>query len=136
MMYAISKGNVRGYEAGTTPLIYMVSSVRRIQEAGISFVFSDGHPTKAFSKVYDDTSHWDKVDWDVMERWYWNDTPDDPDRKRRRQAEFLVYGALPWDSVEFLAVKNVRLKERLETFLREKWPHRVKPVRVEAGWYF
>jgi hypothetical protein len=46
-----------------------------------------------------------------MEAWYWNDTPDDPDRKRRRQAEFLVHGALPWDSVEFLAVRNVGLKE-------------------------
>lgn len=136
MMYVLSRGNVEGYDSGTTPLIYLVSSVRRIREDGLQFVFSDGHPTKAFSRIYDDTSHLDEIDWSVMEAWYWNDTQDDPDRKRRRQAEFLIHGALPWDSVEFLVVRNVRLKERLDAFLEEQWPHQVRLVRVEAGWYF
>lgn len=68
--------------------------------------------------------------------WYWNDTKEDPDRERRRQAEFLVHNAFPWDAVEFLAVKKVTLKEKLENYLHREWPNRIKPVRVEAGWYF
>lgn len=136
MMYVLSKGGVEGYDEGTRPLIYLVSSVQRVQEDGLAFVFSDGHPTKAFSRTYDDISHLEEIDWGVMDAWYWNDTLDDPDKKRRRQAEFLIHRALPWGSVEFLAVSSVSLKERLEKFLKEQWPHRIKPVRVEAGWYF
>ena len=30
---------------------------------------------------------------------YWNSIPSDPDRPRRRQAEFLVHGYAPWSSV-------------------------------------
>lgn len=136
MMYALACGNVEGYGSDTIPLIYVVTSVQRIRESGLGFVFSDGHPTKAFSRIYENTPHLDKVDWEIMDAWYWNDTKEDPDRKRRRQAEFLIHGSFPWDSVEFLAVKNVTLKERLEDYLRREWPHRIKPVRVEAGWYF
>jgi hypothetical protein len=52
MMFAIHKGNVGGRSSDTTPLIYVDSSVQRVQEIGLQFVFSDGHPTKAFSEIY------------------------------------------------------------------------------------
>jgi hypothetical protein len=71
-----------------------------------------------------------------MEARYWSDTREDPDKSRRRQAEFLVYDAFPWEAVEFLAVKNAEIKRRLDKFLAEEWPNRVKLVRVAPGWYF
>jgi hypothetical protein len=40
---------------------------------------------------YDDLNDLKEVDWNVMTLRIWKDTNDDPDRKRRRQAEFLVY---------------------------------------------
>ncbi|WP_047864810.1 type II toxin-antitoxin system toxin DNA ADP-ribosyl transferase DarT [Rubrobacter aplysinae] len=137
MMYRHSKNHTEQYQGGTTPLIYLVSTVQRIQEHRLEFVFSDGHPVvPLFSKFYDDIGHLGEIDWKLMRSRYWFDTVGDPDRSRRRMAEFLVYGEFPWDAVEFLAVKNVRLKERLEGYLQREWPHRIKPVRVEAGWYF
>lgn len=136
MMFAIHKGNVEGRSSDMTPLIYVVSSVQRVQEMGLKFVFSDGHPTKAFSEIYNDPIRLDKVDWNIMEARYWSDTGEDPDKSRRRQAEFLVHGAFPWEAVESLAVKNAEVKRRLDKFLVEKWPNCVKPVRVASGWYF
>lgn len=117
MMFAIHNGNVEGYSSDTTPLIYVVSSVQCVQEIGLQFVFSDGHPTKAFSEIYNNPSRLDKVDWNIMEARYGSDTREDPDKSRRRQAEFLVYGAFPWEAVEFLAVENAEIKRRLDKFL-------------------
>ncbi len=136
MMFTISKGNVEGYEGGTKPLIYLVSSVQRVQNAGLEFVFTDGHPTKAFTRFFDDAARLGEVPWDVIRSKYWNDDEDHPDRRRRRQAEFLVHGSFPWSAVEFLAVANAALKARLQTFLADKYPNRVKPVKVAGNWYF
>lgn len=135
MMYVISRGGVEGYDSNTTPLIYLVSSVERVRETGLKFVFSDGHPIVALSNLYNNPADLDKVDWDVMAMRYWADTKDDPDRARRRQAEFLVHGSLPLDAVEQLAVKTPGIKRKLEDYLVEKWPDHVKPVRLERDWY-
>lgn len=136
MMYVISRGGVEGRSSDTTPLIYLVSSVRRVHETGLRFVFSDGHPVVAVSRFYNDAADLNRVDWKVMRMRRWNDTQDDPDKSRRRQAEFLVYGTFPWDAVEYLAVRNANVKRRLEKYLSEKWPDRVRPVKVASGWYF
>lgn len=136
MMYVISKGGVEGYDSNTTPLIYLVSSVERVQEAGLDFVFSDGHPVVALSSLYDDPDDLKRLSWDIIDGRYWHDTEEYPDRTRRRQAEFLVHRSFPWDAVEFLAVKTPNVKSRLEIYLAEQWPDRVRPVRLERAWYF
>lgn len=136
MMFLISKGGVEGRSKDTTSLIYMVSSVERVREAGLVYVFTDGHPIVKLSRFYGDPADLNKVDWQVMRSRMWNDTEAQPDRERRRQAEFLVHKAFPWEAVELLAVKNSGMKRRLERYLSEKWPGRVKPVRVEPRWYF
>lgn len=136
MMYVISRGNVEGYDSNTTPLIYLVSSVQRVQEMALRFVFSDGHPVVKLSRFYNDLADLNEVDWKVMRAQYWNDTEEYPDRERRRQAEFLVQNAFPWDAVEFLAVKNAGVKDRLDAYLARDWPDLVRPVRVAPGWYF
>lgn len=138
MMYAISKGGVEGYDSNTTPLIYLVSSVQRVEEAGCAFVFSDGHPIVALSRFYNDVSDLNKVDWTVMRARMWKETDEDPDpdKSRRRQAEFLVHGTFPWEAVEYVVVKNSEVKRRLDGHLAEQWPDSVKPVKVEPHWYF
>lgn len=136
MMSAIAHGKVKGCSKNTSRLIYVVSSVRSIEEAGLGFAFTDGHPIMAFTKSYDDVGQIDQVDWEVMQMQYWRDTDEDPDRSRRRMAEFLVYGSLPWSVVEFLAVKNSDMRTRLSKYLNDERTHKTKPIRVEPNWYF
>jgi len=97
MLYVISRGGVEGYNSNTTPLIYLVSSVQRVQKLGLNFAFSDGHPIMVLSRFYNDVAALDKVDWRVMEARMWKETEEDPDtdKSRRRQAAFLVHGAFP-----------------------------------------
>ncbi len=136
MMYAISRGNVEKCYSDTKRLIYFVTSLDRVREADLSFVFSDGHATKAFTKIYDDLVSLDEVDWSLMQEQYWSDTDEDPDRSRRRQAEFLIHGNFPWEAVEYLAVKNADMKRRLDRYLAKEWPHLIRPVKVRPSWYF
>ncbi len=91
MLYVIHKGGVEGYQDGQTPILHLVSSVEAVQEAGIPFVFTDGHADMAISRFYTDLRDLNKVEWIIMKDVYWNDSFEDGDRKRRRQAEFLVH---------------------------------------------
>lgn len=136
MMYVISRDGVDDCSSNTGRLVYLVSNLQRIREAGARFVFSDGHATKVFTKFYEEIADLDKVDWEVMRMDYWTDTDDDPDRMRRRQAEFLVHGLFPWNAVESLAVKTPNMKRRLNKYLTEEWSDHVKPIELKPDWYF
>lgn len=54
-----------------------------------------------------------------MKSRYWFDTEDDPDRKRRRQAEFLVYKIVPVKVFSGFAVKSKKMKNKVEQVFTE-----------------
>lgn len=95
MLYTINLGNVDNYSDGQQSLIYLLTTAQAISESECGWVFTDGHGTMAFTDFYDTYENLDEVDWDVMESRYWNDTKSYPDRKRRRQAEFLIKDRCP-----------------------------------------
>lgn len=69
-----------------------------------------------------------------MQERYWNDTPEDPDRKRRRQAEFLVYSRVEWPAMIGFGVIDSRVEARVNAILAE---HDVTAlVRVRRQWYY
>lgn len=43
MLYQLHTGFVNGYKEGQEPIIYLVSSVQAVDQAGIPYVYSDGH---------------------------------------------------------------------------------------------
>src|SRR5208337_4601506 len=79
MMLQLKTGQVSGYNEGQEPLIYLVSTVQAVNEAGVDFVFSDGHGIAAFTDWYDDLGELDKVDWDMVYQRYWSDNVNDMD---------------------------------------------------------
>ena len=69
-----------------------------------------------------------------MEDRYWRDTDVDPDRKRRRQAEFLVKDFCPWLLISDIGVVNSSVKSQAEDILAEA-EH--KPViNIRREWYY
>jgi hypothetical protein len=134
MLFAINKGLIEGYSDGQQRIIYIVSSVEKIEECQLDYVFTDGHAAMAFSEFYDQPPDLDKIDWEVMHSRYWNDTPEDGDRKRRRQAEFLVYNFLPLEAILGIGVYNESVKKEAVKLLA---PKRVQiSVRVFRDWYY
>lgn len=134
MLYAIHKGNVEGYEGGQSDVIYLVTSVQRISQQGYSYVFTDGHAIMAFSEYYNELGDLDKIDWAVMRNRFWADTSDDSDRKRRRQAEFLVYKSLNIIDIEIFITSNTQVQNNILSKLRSVG-HNI-PVDININWYY
>jgi hypothetical protein len=134
MLYTISQGKVPNYTQGQAAVIHLVSDVLEIEIRGLDFVFTDGHAVMEFTTFFDDLNYLGALDWDVMESDRWNDTDEDNDRKRRRQAEFLVGKFLHWELIEEIGVINSTIQSQVENIL-QNFTDRT-PVRVHKDWYY
>ena len=92
-------------------LAHIITYAQRIETSGHAFVFTDGHATLFLSDFYEDLVDLQKIDWNTMRATYWNRTDDDPDRQRRRQAEFLIHDSFPIASVDEVAVFDEPARE-------------------------
>lgn len=134
MLYAIKGGKVEGYTEGQSPLIYLVTTAQDIAEAGLPFTFTDGHAIMAFTEFYDSLDDLDKVDWAVMKSKYWHDTTEHPDRRRRRQAEFLVHDRFPVELLRGIVVKNAGRKQEVLEIVRNSSTE--VAVQERVSWYY
>lgn len=120
---------------GQDPLIYLVSSVETIAEAGLRWLFSDGNCAAYVTEIFDDLDLLDsKVDWEVMRAAVWKNTAEDPDRMRRRMAEFLVHERVPMSCLVGVAVRTAAMRDRVGSTLDRR--RMALPVRVQPSWYY
>ena len=134
MLYSISRGYVEGTREQTC-ILHLVTTVEVVEADHIPFVFTDGHATMDYSDFYDDLDDLEQViDWDLMKDKYWSDTDDDPNRKCRRQAEFLVYDFLPWSLITEVGVINNSTKSDVQKILNKF--NETTPVHIRTNWYY
>ncbi len=128
MLYAIHKHQVKGYNGGQQDILHLVATIQRVSSSGLSFAFTDGHAEVKMSRFFEHLSHL------VMTKKYWNDTQQDTDRKRRRQAEFLIYQRVPWSLIDTIGVMHARIGAQVQTILQAT-NHRPQVV-VQQAWYY
>ena len=136
MLFKLKTGQVAGYSEGQEPLIYLVSTAQAVAEAGNGFVFTDGHGLANFTAWFTDLARLDAVDWPLLAAQYWNDTPQDNDRQRRKQAEFLVWRSLNWGQIGGIRVLNAAMKLRVEGILQQHPQRKPIAVKVTPGLYY
>ena len=135
MLYKLHKGGVPNYTGGQDPLVYLVSSAEAVAASGACFVFSDGNCAATVTCFSSDLTQIDSVvDWEVMRSQMWANTADDPDRRRRRMAEFLVHHRVPIQCLSAIVVRRDRMKEQVEGLLASSGVD--LPVVAEPTWYF
>jgi hypothetical protein len=135
MLFKLARGGVLTYTEGQDPLIYLVTTVDTIVGTGLRCLFSDGNCAATVTQIFDDLGLLDSVvDWQVMRARMWNNTAQDPDRMRRRMAEFLVYERVPVNCFAGIVVRTGGMKEQVETLLAACSV--ALPVRVLPDWYF
>ena len=116
-------------------LIYVVSSTEAAYEAGLACVFTEGNAATAFTEFHDDPAELDDVvDWPLMRARYWFNTPEDPDRRRRRMAEFLVHRSLPLRCIAGLAVHDRGVESQVAGLLEAAGTS--LPLAIRPAWYF
>ncbi|GIF77340.1 type II toxin-antitoxin system toxin DNA ADP-ribosyl transferase DarT [Asanoa siamensis] len=92
------------YAGGDRPLVYLVTTIGAVVDAGLAWVGTDGNAATATSEFTADLGSLSTmVDWPLMMAERWSNAQDDMDRQRRRQAEFLVHDALPTQLIRWIA---------------------------------
>ncbi|MFI5955707.1 DUF4433 domain-containing protein [Cryptosporangium sp. NPDC051539] len=133
MMYVISRGSVAGYTEGLDPLIYLVTTIRAVEEAGLQWVGSDGNCAASLTSHFNNIDELEAaVDWPLMKTRIWKNVQDDGDRMRRRAAELLVHGTVPFSCIQGIVTRNENLANQIRTFLGSSTPI----VKAIPDWYY
>lgn len=93
--------------------MYCITSVQKIIESNLEYLFTDGHAVDSFSTQYGvrDIENIDAVLYiKSIQAKYWKDESD-LDLKRRKEAEFLVLGDIPNTAVLGYLVYNETAKQ-------------------------
>ena len=137
MLFAVTRGLVSAEAANTERIVYLVSSTQTLREAGLTVVVSNRHAELGYAELTDRDEDLDDdnfVDWPLMTATYWNNTPNDPDRKERRQAECLVQPRVSWQFIEGIVTKTEGARAEVRRSLATACEH--PPVVVRPDWYF
>jgi len=106
MLFQIHKGSVEGVDVKQSEIIYLISSIERLAELGIPFLFTDGHAYPRNTAYFTDAAELPKLDWGTIKSKDFKKRLDDPDRSRRYQAECLVHRCLPVEALLGVACKD------------------------------
>lgn len=134
MMYNIHTGrNVP--QVPNEEIVVMVSSLPRIAQFGIPFVFTDQHAFRKTASYFTDLANLDRIDWPLLNRRDFRkyDTSDlgKPDRY---QAEALVWKYLPVEALLGIASYT----QEVDAWLKAELVRLGKDVKsqVQRSWYF
>jgi hypothetical protein len=133
MLFVNHKGGVAANPNGQNEIVHLVLDVDELI-AQSSFVITDGHAATPLTTQFDGIAGLQEIDWPIMEERYWSDTDEDGDRKRRRQAEFLVHDSVPFSAVRLIGVIDADIEARVESALQDAVES--PSIRIRRDWYY
>lgn len=139
MLFSIRAGGVPSFTGDSRDIVYLMSTVERLQAAGLSLVFTDRNAVLELARHSREVSDLDTlIDWKLMRATYWADTDDDPDRKERRMAECLAHRAVPWSAFTNIAAFDKARAARASQILASVAVDRFRspPIDVRPEFYF
>lgn len=134
MLYNIKNGYQGVTRRSQNDIIYLVTSFDKVKEYRIPFVFFDGHGYHHLSQIFNTEEGLAHIDWQIINASKWSDTLDDPDRKRRKQAEFLIYKSLPLEAIIAIATYSNFSKQRVEKLFGNV--QKEANILVKEDWYY
>ena len=134
MMYNIKTGYGGITKRSNEDIVILVSSLHRVRELGLRFVFTDRHAYSRLAQYFDDLQHLSKIEWTLLQSRDFRRDPDDPEKVERYQAEALVYDHLPIAGLVGVVCYSKEIKQEIEKLVAD----RGLALKVHAlqGWYF
>lgn len=115
-------------------IIILVSSLHRVSELGLPFLFTDRHAYSGLATFYDDLIHLNQIDWALLHHRDFKRDPEDPGKLERYQAEALVHQHVPLAAllgvVCYTDVVRAEIERRMQTLGVSL------PVHTRPHWYF
>ena len=129
MLYVVQNGFNMVAPTSAENIVYCVSSVQKIIDLQLDFVFTDGHAVDGFSSQYTvaDIQNIDTIlDKNAINAKYWKDE-NDLDKKRRKEAEFLVLGDISLHAILGYITYNENAKNKIINFGADATNVLIKP---------
>lgn len=134
MMLNIKTGYNGVIKRPNSEIAIMVSSLRKLQEIGTRFVFTNGHASLEETDYFDDLAHLDRIDWELLRKRDFKRDPDDPGKVGRYQAEALAYQHVPAGALLGIACYDETTRRRIESQTQSR---RLSiSVKALSDWYF
>lgn len=125
-------GGIR--QRSNAEIVILVSSLRRVQEQGIHFLFTNGHAYPPDTRFFNDLCDLSVIDWGILQRRDFKRDLDDPKKLERYQAEALIHQHLPVSGL----VGAVCYTEKIKSDIEKQILARDLSLQVVARteWYF
>lgn len=115
-------------------IVILVSSLHRIANLGLPFLFTNSHAYYQWADYYSDLADLDKIDWPLLQRRDFKRDPEDPAKFERYQAEALIHQHLPVSGLIGIICYTELLKQRIGRDIQAR--NLSLPVYARTGWYF
>ena len=134
MLFNIKTGYGGIRQVPNQEIAILVSSLHRVSELGIRFVFTNQHAYPAAAEYFSDPADLDRIDWPLLQSRNFKHDPDDPGKKERYQAEALIWRYMPLDALLGVCCYNEAVKVQVQAEI-ERRGLEIKTL-VQPGWYF
>lgn len=134
MLYNIRTGHGGIRRRPNQEIVILVSSLPRLEESGIRYVFTDRHASLAGAKFFDNRTDLERIDYELLQERDFQRDPEDPGKLERYQAEALVYRHLPVTGLLGLACYSEETWWEIQAAMNEHGVE-LKTV-VRPGWFF
>lgn len=134
MMYNIKTGYGEAIKRENAEIVILVSSIHRLVELDVSFVFTNGHAYLAETDYFEAVSDLDQVDWKLLRSRDFKGDPDDPGKQGRYQAEALAHRHVPVEALQGIVCYNA---DRQDVVRNQAVEHGCEcEVKALPDWYF
>lgn len=134
MMYNIKTGHGSITRRDNREIVMLVSSVHRLRELGLPFIYTNQHAYSVDTEFYDGSDDLSQIDWGLLQRRDFKTDDADPGKQLRYQAEALVHRHVPLEAVLGIACYNDTVTHSIETLLEERGAKIT--ARTVPSWYF
>ena len=134
MMYNIHTGYGGIPRRQNREIVIFVSSLHRLDEQDVPFLFTNQHAYAAGTDFYDDLDELDEIDWPLLRSRNFRADDADPGRGTRYQAEALVHRHLPLAALLGICCNDAIVNGHLAGLLTARGL--VTDVKTTPQWYF
>lgn len=134
MMYNIYTGRGGVKKVSNTDIVILVSSMYRVAEIGLPFVFTDRHAYPVTTNYYNNLADLTAIDWALLQQRNFQRDPDDPEKVERYQAEALIHRHMPINALLGAVCYTQNMQQELQEQANGLG---VKlDIHCIPGWYF
>jgi hypothetical protein len=112
----------------------LVSSLRKLHENNIRFLFTDRHAYLGYANYFSDLDDLGNIDWKILQERDFKKDSENPEKTDRYQAEALVHRYVPIDSLLGVVCYNTIERDRAKLLATDAGT--TLSIISQPRWYF